>query len=186
MNSLLPNGIQAQAPADGNADPIPQLNDIILPEQLYSYSLAPGWFLVALAVIAIAVIVLLVWKKQQFKNRFKKLALKELNNWHTANKNEAISVDVLRHLNELLKRYVITVSGRKKVANLYGNQWQHFLMENGGVEESFAHMLAHDQYRNNAQFNQPLGDLVSQCQRFINTYNPELSDQSTQEGIVNA
>lgn len=184
MNLTLPT-LQAQPPG-GQVDPLAQLNDIILPEQLHSYVIAPGWMLVALLIIVLILGLFFAWQWYDFKRRFKKMALKELNQWHQDNKQADVTIDNLRYLNSLIKRYTITETGRARIANLFGDRWQTFLVETGNIDENYAHCFAHSQYKNDINLNESLDDFVHQCQRFIKTYNPKQLSESTPKEVANA
>lgn len=185
MNLILPN-LQAQPPVGAPADPLAQLNDILLPEQLNSYVIAPGWILVFLFILTLIAGLFVAWKWFEYKRRFKKVALKELNQWYDANKSTPVNLDNLRYLNGLIKRYAITITGRKQIANLFGDRWQQFLIEYGHFEKPCAHLFAHGQYQCDATIDESLETAVQQCQRFIKTYDPKQSTNSISEGVVNA
>ncbi len=98
-------------------DPLSQLKDIHLPEQINNYPIAPGWW-----ILAVSVLLLFIWcisklKKQKQLNKAKKQALEHIKDGN--NDNEKIMAT--------LKWASIQYFPRKQVANLYGHKLQQFL-----------------------------------------------------------
>ena len=98
-------------------DPLAQLSDIHLPDNVHNYPIAPGWWL--LAVIVLAILVYGIIKlRQYFKARkVQKQALKQLS---TASEISTIVA--------LLKWAALQYFPRTHVAHLTGNKFKDFLM----------------------------------------------------------
>ena len=98
-------------------DPLAQLSDIHLPDNVHNYPIAPGWWL--LAVIVLAILVYGIIKlRQYFKARkVQKQALKQLS---TASEISTIVA--------LLKWAALQYFPRTHVAHLTGNKFKDFLI----------------------------------------------------------
>ena len=59
-------------------DPLAQLKDIHLPGDVHNYPIAPGWWFVALAVLALLIFSTIKLRQFIVKRRVKKQALKQL------------------------------------------------------------------------------------------------------------
>lgn len=123
-------------------NPLQQLRDIHLPEQVGWWPLAPGWWLLlALCVVAVLSI-LKVWRKRRARRRAMMQALREL---------DALDVtmaDVTSRINALLKRLALTYFPRVQSARLYDQAWLDFLVSKlpskhqASFRQQFAPMLA--------------------------------------------
>lgn len=98
-------------------DPLAQLSDIHLPDNVHNYPIAPGWWL--LVVITLAILVYSIIKlRQYFKARkVQKQALKKLS-----------AVSDTRAIVTLLKWAALQYFPRMHVAHLTGNQFKDFLI----------------------------------------------------------
>ncbi len=97
-------------------NPLDQLKDIHLPEQVHNYPLAYGWWLL-LAVIIIAMIVMIIkWRKRNLLHQAKKLALSQLSNTNSSD-------DIVT----LLKWSACQYFPRNEIASLHGKNLQQFL-----------------------------------------------------------
>ena len=95
-----------------------QLHDIHLPEQINTYPLAPGWWLLAIICFCMVVWALLKYKKQRKLNQYKKIALTQL----THNKNLS-NTDIIQTLKWVAMQYF----PRAEIAKLYSKQFQQYL-----------------------------------------------------------
>jgi len=95
-----------------------QLHDIHLPEQINSYPIAPGWWLLAIICVCMIVWAILKYKKQHKLNQYKKMALAQL----TSNKNLS-NADVIK----ILKWVAMQYFPRTEIAKLYSKQFQQYL-----------------------------------------------------------
>ncbi len=98
-------------------DPLSQLKDIHLPEQIHNYPIAPGWWILTVAVLFLLTWSIVKFKKQKQLNKAKKQAIEHVNNCN--NSNDEIMAT--------LKWASLQYFPREQVANLYGEQLQGFL-----------------------------------------------------------
>ncbi len=103
-------------------DPLAQLKDIHLPEQIANYPLAPGWWILAALVIAIITWLFIVALKSYRLNKAKRQALKMLNTMDTSTVNQNDNIM------NLLKWAALQYFPRQTVAPLFGEQLQQFMI----------------------------------------------------------
>ena len=124
-------------------DPLAQLSDIHLPNNVHNYPIAPGWWL--LAVIVLAILVYGIIKlRQYFKARkVQKQALKQLS---AASETSVIVA--------LLKWAALQYFPRAHVAHLTGDKFKGFLIESlpAKHQESFS-TLSGDHFNSTYQSN---------------------------------
>ncbi|MEN9503927.1 MAG: hypothetical protein RI964_3212 [Pseudomonadota bacterium] len=128
------------------------LRDIHLPDPIGWWPLAPGWWLVLLA--GVAILGLLVWwlARRQPQQPELNLALRELEQLQA--KYQANSKVLLRELSVLLRRVAISHHGRERVSGLTGEAWVDFLDQAAGkplFKGKFAQLLTEFPYRPEAQ-----------------------------------
>lgn len=120
------------------AGSLEQLHDIVMPAELPWWPPAPGWFLLALLLIATSVT--LVHRRMQTwrKNAYRREAEDHL----TQAKNA-------REVAEILRRTALAFAERKDVASLGGEEWVDWLSSRSPnpVPESVAHQLKEAPYR---------------------------------------
>lgn len=111
-------------------DPLAQLRDIHLPEPVSWWPPAPGWWVIGLAALLALAWAILFLRKLWDKNRYRRLAVRELNKLAlTGNPH-----DVLEQMSALLRRVAIQTFGRDRVAPLSGKTWLSFLDETGKTQ----------------------------------------------------
>lgn len=98
-------------------DPLAQLSDIHLPANVHSYPIAPGWWLLAVIVLALIIYGLLKLRQAMIKRQAQKMALKQLS---TATDISAMVA--------LLKWAALQYFPRSQVAHLTGNAFKSFLI----------------------------------------------------------
>ena len=98
------------------------LHDIVQAEPVGFWPPAPGWYV--LAAILSLVLLVVVWRyiKRWHRDRYRRLALKELQYIKDSGTAEAY-----RELPALLKRTALSVWPRQEVASLSGLKWHEFL-----------------------------------------------------------
>ena len=125
-------------------DPLAQLHDIHLPEQIHNYPVAPGWWLVT--IIALTVSIWLIRKFIQHRqfNRHKK----NVTNLLKAHKYSNAEIIIQ------LKSVAIHYYAREDVACLYGSKLALFLQKKlpDKHQENFKTMI-HGQLENHYQLN---------------------------------
>jgi ABC-type transport system involved in Fe-S cluster assembly fused permease/ATPase subunit len=98
-------------------DPLAQLSDIHLPANVHGYLIAPGWWLLAVIILALIIYGLLKLRQAMIKRQAQKMALKQLS---TATDISAMVV--------LLKWAALQYFPRSQVAHLTGNAFKSFLI----------------------------------------------------------
>lgn len=98
-------------------DPLAQLNDIHLPEQVHNWPIALGWWLLAVSIVMM--IVYFVWRhvKQTKRNKIKKTALTMIA------KEQQSAAELIK----ILKWACMHYFPRTDVANKHGEQFAMFL-----------------------------------------------------------
>lgn len=99
-------------------DPLTQLNDLHLPDEIGLWPFAYGWILLAL--ILIAVFMVSVFLINKYITRF--LRIRSLLSPVTVHENLSIA-----DINIYLKRVCLVYYSREQTAALYGNDWIKFL-----------------------------------------------------------
>ena len=146
-------------------DPLAQLSDIHLPDNVHNYPIAPGWWL--LAVIVLAILVYGIIKlRQYFKARkVQKQALKQLS---TASEISTIGA--------LLKWAALQYFPRAHVAHLTGNKFKDFLIKSLPVkhQENFSTLSSdhlNSTYQSNANEHN-VDDLSAAAKLWLNQALP--------------
>jgi len=146
-------------------DPLAQLSDIHLPDNVHNYPIAPGWWL--LAVIVLAILVYGIIKlRQYFKARkVQKQALKQLS---TASEISTIVA--------LLKWAALQYFPRTHVAHLTGNKFKDFLIKSLPVkhQENFSTLSSdhlNSTYQSNANEHN-VDDLSAAAKLWLNQALP--------------
>lgn len=88
---------------------------------------APGWWVLALLTLAALALLVRWWRDPQ--RRVRRTALKELQRIRTSDGDGAA---VARAIQNLLRRYALTVFGRQTIARLTGEAWLQFVATQGG------------------------------------------------------
>lgn len=99
-------------------DPLTQLKDIHLPEQVHNYPVSLGWWLLAVILLLIIITSIVKLRRYTKRNKAKKQALKQLT---TAMEPQAIVM--------LMKWAILQYFPREQVAELSGNKFKAFLIE---------------------------------------------------------
>lgn len=97
-------------------DPLEQLKDIHLPQEIHNYPIALGWWLLALFILMLIIFSSLKIRQGLIKRKAKKLALKKL-----TDVNDATSAI------KILKWTLLQYFPRQQVAHLSGKSLQAFL-----------------------------------------------------------
>jgi len=112
-------------------DPLAQLKDIHLPEQIHNYPLAPGWWILAFILIAITIWLTAKWVKLYRLAKAKRQAIKLLS--YVDDDEENQNNDIM----DILKWSALQYFPREQVAPLFGADLQLFLKSN--LPEKFQH-----------------------------------------------
>ena len=157
-------------------DPLAQLKDVHLPEQIHNYPIAPGWW-----ILAIASTTLIVWLVNHIlkRKRFNKQRNQVID---SLNKQDHSNAELIA----LLKVVAIHYYGREQVANLYGDKLAQFLQQK--LPEShqtiFVQMIRdqfslHYQPTENNEYT-----LKEAAQYWLKHANLTLSESSNVEGSI--
>ena len=106
-----------------NEDPLAQLRDIHLPQEVGLWPPAPGWWIVA--AIILASIIYYVVRRYQIvqQNKYRQEAIQQLTlAWQSYLQNHD-SQSYLLQLTQLLKRAALTAYPRLNINNLRNEQW---------------------------------------------------------------
>lgn len=107
-----------------NPDPLAlPLRDLHLPDPIYWWPLAPGWWLIAATIV---LIVLLVWLFSYFRKRgaLKKQALKTLLQIEVGYQNGSVSShESIQTLSVFVRRLMLSRYPRHETASLIGDDW---------------------------------------------------------------
>lgn len=109
------------------AQELAQLHDIHLPEPIGWWPLAPGWYLLALLVIAMLVTAIIFAVRYYKNGRAKRQALRLLETYRRQYQQDRNSQLNAARVSELLKRVALVYFPRSKVASLQGDAWILFL-----------------------------------------------------------
>lgn len=114
-------------------DPLAQLKDIHLPEQINNYPTAYGWWILACIIIALCIwAIRKVVKKRQLE-KVKKLAIKQVSS-HNLSNTETLSV---------MKWAALQYFPRDQVASLFGENLHKFYLErlSAKYHDNFSQMI---------------------------------------------
>lgn len=101
-------------------DPLAQLQDIHLPDQVHNYPLAPGWWLLLICISTLVIYLLFKFVKYWRFNKQKRFALRQLKQAIRPNNQQTIAI---------LKWVTMFYFPRTHCAKLFGQQFQQFLMQ---------------------------------------------------------
>jgi hypothetical protein len=140
-----------------DAGSLENLRDIVMPEPVPWWPLAPGWW-VLLAFVAIGVILGVVRLAQTWRtNAYRRAALREL--------KSATSVTAVA---DILKRTALCAWPRSDVASLAGPAWCEWLKANGRtpLPDSTERILTNDIFQNSLPAN-AVGELTAFADAWI-------------------
>jgi hypothetical protein len=123
----------ATAPADPTS--LQNLHDIVLPQTVSWWPLAPGWY----GLISITLILAIGWGVRQWlryrANYYRREALLELQRLQQESRIPKRHRAALTALPVLLKRAALSAYPRAEVASLSGASWRHFLDANAASHD---------------------------------------------------
>lgn len=118
-----------------DATSLADLHDIVVPDPVSWWSLAPGWYVLGLLALLGLRSLLLAWRRQRIAQRYRRLALDELAVLRDAAQDPNKRRGALGELPVLLKRTALAAWPRARVAALTGAKWWRFLDENSGKSQ---------------------------------------------------
>ena len=116
-------------------DPLAQLSDIHLPANVHSYPIAPGWWILAVIVLALIIYSALKLRHYFIKRKAQKMALKKLSS------TSEVSATVT-----LLKWAALQYFPRAQVANLTGDAFKEFLISTLPIKHQQKFIELSEQY----------------------------------------
>lgn len=142
------------------------LKDIHLPETIGWWPLAPGWWLLAVTLIALLFGVRAIFRRLTRKTAIKQAQkiLKQLR------QQPGDTLDTLTTLSALLRRTAMSTTGRSKVASLQGQAWLEYLdgnLPDTPFSQGIGRCLADAHYRKSAPDAADLDALLSLCERWL-------------------
>ena len=104
------------------------LNDIIVPDAVGFFPLAPGWIIMILLALALLFHFAIKAYSHYKKTLYKREAFKELESYTQESSEEILA------LLTLAKRVGIAAYGRRQIAKLSGESWWDFMEQNSKVK----------------------------------------------------
>jgi len=134
------------------------LESLIAPEKVAFWPPAPAWFLLAGLILLALLLFLLRWIRRRIRNRYRRLALSQLNEILESAGNQVLQSDV-QALNRLLKETALSTYPREQVAPLFGKEWLEFLDKyctKTKLSDQHGDLLDSTIYVNNEEVNIPV------------------------------
>ncbi len=125
--------IQQMAPVSQTPDPLAELRDIHLPQDVGAWPPAPGWWLLALALLLTCYFCWRWWLRR--RRSVRRYALIDLQKLEQSFHQKRDSISFVVGLSNLLRRVALASHPSQKVASLYGESWIEFLSTN--LKEDF-------------------------------------------------
>ena len=117
-------------------DPLAELRGYHLPDPVSWWPPAPGWWLLALLMagllVLMAIWLLRIWRQNRVARAAPRAALDELAALRAAYTREGDVAAYARGLSRLLRRFALARFPRRAVAGLSGEDWLAFLDAHGG------------------------------------------------------
>jgi hypothetical protein len=108
-------------------DPLAQLRDIHLPEPVSAWPPGPGWWLLAVLLLA-ALVAIATWALRRYRsNGWRRQARRELTLAYRAWQSSGDTGRFLQQLNEILKRAALNQSRQAGLVGLCGEEWSRYL-----------------------------------------------------------
>ncbi len=108
------------------------LQDIVMPEAVSWWPLAPGWYGIAFLLLVFAVWGTLRRLRSYRRNAYRRQALQALQVLGAASGDPETRGRVLADVAELLRRVALSAYPRRRIVGLTGEAWLAFLDETGG------------------------------------------------------
>jgi len=110
-------------------DPLAQLQPLREPDAIGWWPPAPGWWLLAVAILLLLTL-LTVWLLKRYRrNRYRKLALQQLKAARQHWLEQGDIPQFVQQINQLLKATAVHVYSNTAVAPLHGQAWLAFLTQ---------------------------------------------------------
>lgn len=118
-------------------DPLANLHPLREPEMINWWPLAPGWWMLFVAVI-VTLVGLGYWLIKRYRgNAYRRQALRQLQQLHSHYQSSRNGSEFASQVNALLKRVALTAYPQEKVAAHHSESWQAFLNQQLPAGEQF-------------------------------------------------
>ncbi len=149
------------------------LRDIQLPDPISWWPPAPGWWLLSVLGLVLALTAAVAWSRRRRKRQLYREAMHELERIHRETWRASEDPTILvREMSQLLRRVALSVYPRGQVAGLVGEDWLRFLDQAlhdtpcaNAFTEGAGRILVSAPYRPRAQAD--AGELVRLCRSWI-------------------
>lgn len=135
-----------------DSDPLSQLADIHLPEQVGLWPLAPGWWVLLFLLAVLAVWGIILLRRQLHRRNLRLHAIAELqrcrDSLESAAGTEGAQIAYINAVNAVLRRVALAHYPRSTVAGLTGRAWVEFLRSHGtlSLDEDTARALSEGRF----------------------------------------
>lgn len=155
-------------------NPLP-LRDIHLPDAVSAWPPAPGWWLLPLLLVLLALLAyaIIQYRKRRPSRPVNKIALQQFAQLK-AEYQQAAPIELLRAVSQLLRRIALSYLPRETVASLTGKQWVNTLNQLSGesvFNSEHTELLATAAYRAEASFDTQA--LLGSCEKWIQSLPPK-------------
>ncbi|MGQ9427404.1 DUF4381 domain-containing protein [Gilvimarinus sp. F26214L] len=119
-------------------DPLAQLRDIHVPEPLGWWPPAPGWWLLAILLLAGIALGLYLWQRRKRANAYRRVAHAAVENAWIRLQQDGDTQAYAGEVNQVLRRAARVAFPGEPVNAMQGVDWLEFLDATGGTGEEFA------------------------------------------------
>lgn len=143
------------------------LRDIHLPDAVSWWPLAPGWWLLMLLVVLVALGIF--WLAHYHRNPpLRKLAQRELKHIRQQYQQHQDAQRALRDCSVFLRRVCMSLTSREQSASLTGDAWLKQLntVSQQPLPEDIQQLLQHGPYQSTVSVN--ADELLQHCQQWLN------------------
>lgn len=147
------------------------LKDIHLPDDILWWPPAPGWWVLSIVLLAIILLLPKLWRWLQYKP-VKFLSLKEFYQIQQNHKQQADPKQALQAITTLLRRTVMSKSGRAGHAGVVGDDWLKELNQMSNKDcftPAQGELLKHGRYQPIVKetIEGDIDSLLKSCERWI-------------------
>ncbi len=151
------------------------LQDIVMPQAVSWWPLAPGWYVIGALLLVFAVWATLRSLRRYRRNAYRRQALQELQALGAAGDLETRG-QALADIAELLRRVALTAYPRRRIVGLTGEAWLAFLNETGGGDafsRGSGRLLVSGVYRTSGDYPvESLREVLALARGWVNDHRP--------------
>lgn len=154
-----------------SSDPLAALRPLHLPEPVGWWPPAPGWWLLALVVLALALLAVRALLQQRRGSRYRRAALSELAACARRAQADGDALAFATSASGILRRAALQRYPRARVAALCGDAWLGFLEQSGGItgfRDGAGQVLGDAVYRRDADID--IAALEALCRRWLEAH----------------